>query len=105
MTHNERVLRLLSDGQPHTHHELYQLHVIAHSRVADLRKQGHNIVQWRDGDNYLYRLLSDGSGANGTTGDESSPSTTRPVAAPIAEGSDGQLAFATPVTSYERDAA
>lgn len=59
MTHNERVLALLQDGKPHTHHELYALHVIAHSRVADLRARGHLIEQWREGDNYLYRLLTE----------------------------------------------
>lgn len=56
MTHNERVLQLLSDGKPHSHHELYALHVIAHSRVSELRKRGHRIDQWRDGDQYLYQL-------------------------------------------------
>lgn len=56
MTHNERVLRLLSDGKPHSHHELYDLRVIAHSRVADLRAKGHEIRSWRDGDLYWYRL-------------------------------------------------
>jgi len=56
MTHNERVLRLLSDGRPHTHHELYDLHVVAHSRISDLRKRGHVIESWRDGDNYVYQL-------------------------------------------------
>lgn len=58
MTHNERVLALLSDGRPHSHHELYGLHVIAHSRVADLRKRGYVIEQWRDGDDYLYQLTA-----------------------------------------------
>lgn len=66
MTHCERVLELLSDGQPHTHHELYALHVIAHSRISDLRKQGHLIEQWRDGDDYLYRLLDERRRDDGT---------------------------------------
>lgn len=57
MTHNEKVLQLLRDGKPHSHHELYALHVIAHSRVADLRKRGYVIEQWREGDNYFYRLI------------------------------------------------
>jgi hypothetical protein len=48
MTHAQRVLDLLSDGKPHQHHELYRLGVIAHSRVADLRKRGHNIVCWTE---------------------------------------------------------
>lgn len=67
MTHNERVLHLLRDGKPHTHHELYALHVIAHSRISDLRRDGHVIESWRDGDSYLYRLVPDG----GTTGVDS----------------------------------
>jgi hypothetical protein len=58
MTHCARVLALLSDGQPHSHSELYALHVIAHSRVSDLRRKGYRIDQWRDGDLYLYRLVS-----------------------------------------------
>ncbi len=87
MTHNERVLRLLSDRQPHTHHELYQLHVIAHSRVADLRKQGHNIVQWRDGDNYLYRLVDQGHEDNGAR-DGSDPLAARPLAVPLIDQTD-----------------
>jgi hypothetical protein len=54
----ERVLQLLSDGLEHTHLELYQLGVVAHSRISDLRKRGHVIETWRDGDLYLYRLVS-----------------------------------------------
>jgi len=59
MTHNERVLALLSDGKPHTHHEIYGLFVIGHSRIADLRKRGHVIAMWRDGDDYIYQLHQD----------------------------------------------
>lgn len=58
MTHCERVLELLSDGQPHSHHELYGLNVIAHSRIADLRKRGHVIEMWREDDLYFYKLCS-----------------------------------------------
>ena len=57
MTPNERVLALLKDRQPHTHHELYSLYVVAHSRISDLRKQGYEIAQWRDGDSYVYQLV------------------------------------------------
>jgi len=60
MTHNDKVLALLSDGEPHTHHEIYGLYVIGHSRIADLRKRGHVIESWREGDDYLYRLCSEG---------------------------------------------
>lgn len=56
-THCDRVLGLLSDGRPHSHHELYDLHVIAHSRISDLRRKGHAIEMWRDGDLYLYQLV------------------------------------------------
>lgn len=62
LTHNEKVLALLSDGQPHTHHEIYGLYVIGHSRISDLRKRGHVIESWREGDDYLYQLCAgDGS--------------------------------------------
>ncbi len=57
MTHKQRVLHLLSDGRPHSHLEGYQLGVMLHSRVADLRADGHEIACWRYGDLYLYRLL------------------------------------------------
>jgi hypothetical protein len=56
VTHNERVLELLSDGEPHGHMEGYRLGVMLHSRVSDLRKQGHVIECWREGDSYFYRL-------------------------------------------------
>jgi hypothetical protein len=63
VTHTARVLALLSDGKPHTHHELYALGVIAHSRVADLRKQGHVIACWTAKDNdervSVYQLVQD----------------------------------------------
>lgn len=58
MTHKQRVLDLLSDGAPHSHHELYALHVIGHSRIADLRRDGYTIAQWREGDEYMYQLVS-----------------------------------------------
>lgn len=56
MTHKQRVLQLLKDGKPHTHHEIYGLGCIGHSRVADLRRDGHKIRAWRDGDQYVYQL-------------------------------------------------
>lgn len=43
MTGNDRVLQKLTDGRWHTHHELYSLGVIVHSRISDLRKRGHEI--------------------------------------------------------------
>jgi hypothetical protein len=67
VTDCDRLLEVLRDGNPHTHHELYKLGMIVHSRVADLRKRGHDIRSWkakigRDSagrDNYahFYRLV------------------------------------------------
>jgi hypothetical protein len=61
VTHNQRVLSLLSDGKPHSHSEIYALHVVGHSRIADLRRQGYNIRQWTDTKDghrlYLYQLV------------------------------------------------
>ncbi len=56
VTHKQRLLNLLGDGQPHSHLECYGLHIIAHSRVADLRADGYDIAQWRENDLYWYRL-------------------------------------------------
>lgn len=62
-THCEKVLALLQsrDGWV-SHHELYDLGVIAHSRVSNLRKRGHVIDVRRVEDmvgnvTYQYRLL------------------------------------------------
>lgn len=87
VTHNQRVLELLSDGEPHSHHELYDLRVIAHSRVASLRKQGHTIECWRADGLHWYRLLDQGHEANGA-GD--SPSSAVPL---IEETDTGQMAL------------
>ena len=73
MTHCERVLDLLSDGQPHTYRELYDLRVMAHSRVADLRKRGHVIDCWRDGDDYLYQLKASPSASSPESGPADEP--------------------------------
>lgn len=58
MTHDQKVLALLSDRQPHSHTEIYGLHVVGHSRVASLRSKGYGIEQYRDGDDYMYLLVS-----------------------------------------------
>lgn len=55
MTGCEKVLARLKQG-PATHHELYQLGVIAHSRVADLRRKGYVIECEKDGEHYIYKL-------------------------------------------------
>lgn len=56
MSHKARVLELLSDGRPHGHMEGYRLGVMLHSRVADLRKDGHTIECWHENGGYWYRL-------------------------------------------------
>lgn len=56
MTGDERVLQLLSDGRPHSHLQLYDLRVVAHSRVASLRAKGHNIRCYRKDGLYFYVL-------------------------------------------------
>lgn len=56
MSGNERVLALLSDGRSHSHRELYDLRVVAHSRVADLRRRGFDITCVRVDGEYVYTL-------------------------------------------------
>jgi hypothetical protein len=59
---NARILDLLSDGRFHSHHELYAIGCVAHSRIAELRARGHEIEQRRkaapDGPYWEYRLIS-----------------------------------------------
>lgn len=63
MSHCQRILEALRDGQWHTTHALY-IEVgpcILHSRIADLRRKGHNVqgrhVPGKTGaDGYQYRL-------------------------------------------------
>jgi hypothetical protein len=63
LTHCARLLEVLSDRQPHDHHELYSLGMIVHSRIADLRKRGYEIAQWSVRENghtlYLYQLVGE----------------------------------------------
>lgn len=73
MTHAERVLNLLSDGEPHGHMEGYRLGVMLHSRVSDLRRQGYRIDCWREGDLYLYQLKEVPQAAAGLMGDAAAP--------------------------------
>ncbi len=65
MSHCDKILHALQDGQWHTTHALY-IEVgpmILHSRVSDLRAKGHNVegrhVPGKTGaDGYEYRLCS-----------------------------------------------
>ena len=52
-----RVLALLSDGKPHSHHEIYALGCVGHSRIDELRRRGHRISPAvRVGKLYVYQL-------------------------------------------------
>ena len=59
--HWKILLEVLSDGRQHTHHELYALGMIVHSRVSFLRKRGYTIEAWREIHDgrpvYLYKLV------------------------------------------------
>lgn len=56
-TDNHRLFMALRSGQPKSHHELYGLHMIVHSRASDLRlKHGCLIDTWRDGRTTWYQL-------------------------------------------------
>lgn len=61
-TDADRLLAVLSDGRAHSHLELYALGMIVHSRVADLRKRGHDVQTWREnhpnGTRYWYQLAA-----------------------------------------------
>jgi len=61
-TDADRLLAVLADGRPHNHLELYGLNMIVHSRVADLRKRGHDVQTWREnhpnGTRYWYQLAA-----------------------------------------------
>lgn len=58
-THDEKVLALLSSGEPVSHLSIYALHVVGHSRIASLRSKGYTIVSRREGDLYWYRLIGE----------------------------------------------
>lgn len=62
-THNDRVLARLQKG-PATASELYNLGCIAHSRISDLRKRGHEIecvrVKGEGASAYVYTLIPTG---------------------------------------------
>lgn len=102
MTHKQRVLELLRDGKPHGHMEGYRLGVMLHSRVADLRRDGHVIECWSEGrGNYFYRLLSAAESSGQTAGSPVSGALNKPQEV----GGDNQLALSIPRSAYEEVAA
>lgn len=60
MSQCDRVLAVLADGHPHTIDEIHDRAgtMRLNSRVAELRKRGHDIVCTRDGATYRYQLVS-----------------------------------------------
>lgn len=90
MTDKEKVLRLLSDGKPHTHLQGYALNVMLHSRVSDLRRDGYRIRCWREGRLSVYQMDLDYSPA--------------PEPVPEPEPAPSQL-FTVPRGAYENEAA
>lgn len=69
----EFLLRILSDGHPHTLNNILQQSfaerghgLTVHSRAANLREHGHTIATWRTGqrgDGSWYQLLSEPAGS------------------------------------------
>lgn len=98
MTHKQAVLRLLSDRKPHTHHELYQLGCVAHSRISDLRKDGHKIKQWRKDGAYLYQLVDTLDEPRSLVRDGARGSSSVPASAPpFADSSSTAVARVIPI--------
>ncbi len=93
MSDKQRVLRLLSDGKPHTHHEIYDLHVVGHSRISDLRADGYVIDRWNEGMTSVYQLLSGPveSRSEETVGADGLVASHQSVADPWADSSPGPL--------------
>jgi hypothetical protein len=81
-THCDQLLQVLSDGRPHDHRQLYALGMVVHSRVADLRSKGHDIVCWREGDTSFYKLAGTGSETRRPLGS----TTVRVDTAPLSDG-------------------
>jgi hypothetical protein len=65
MSHCDRILEALRDGQWHTSHDLYIKvgHCVLHSRISDLRKKGYtvegrSVPGYSGALGYEYRLVS-----------------------------------------------
>jgi hypothetical protein len=96
-THKARVLELLSDGLPHSHLEGYQLNVMLHSRVADLRRDGYRVECWRDGDLYWYRLLDEPDVSTGGVSGSSSGRPDGSAVSPLGGGAAAAAQLVLPV--------
>lgn len=58
MSQSARILEVLRDERPHTMTSIHQEVGFCrlNSRISELRKRGHDIRCWRDGDDYFYKL-------------------------------------------------
>lgn len=99
VTHKQKVLALLSDGRTHTHHELYGLGCVAHSRISDLRRDGHRIESWKSGGEYLYRLVGSLSDATSCAPVAGTPVAEVASLSEAAAGNDGIASSAVPLNS------
>lgn len=93
MSHKQRILDLLRDGKPHTHHELYALGCVAHSRISDLRSDGYTIECWRDRDDSVYQLVGTLAGIGPSSPEPAAALGPVPASAPdmAAAAEDGAL--------------
>jgi DNA-directed RNA polymerase specialized sigma subunit len=58
-TQAERLLNALrAHPEGLTHHEIYAMYMVGHSRVSQLRSEGHDIVRTQEGRTHRYRLVS-----------------------------------------------
>ena len=88
----DRVLDVLEDGLAHTIQEIHERAgtMRLNSRVAELRKRGHEIVCTREGDDYFYRLSLRSARGKQATGTVRAPRVERSEAE-----TDGELSLGT----------
>jgi hypothetical protein len=58
-TQAERLLNALrAHPEGLTHHDIYGMFMVGHSRISQLRGEGHDIVRTQEGRTHRYRLVS-----------------------------------------------
>jgi hypothetical protein len=58
-TQAERLLNALrAHPEGLTHHEIYDMRMVCHSRISQLRSEKHDIVRTQEGRTHRYRLVS-----------------------------------------------
>lgn len=60
--HPSQAERLLNALRAHpeglTHHDIYAMYMVGHSRISQLRAEGHEIIRTQKGRTHRYRLVS-----------------------------------------------